>query len=834
MLSINPIKCLCRLFHWPTPHLTTTLHLQNEFALWIATILLTAASSHVLYKSAFLSTSGDVKFLAFVSLWLGRHFLLRLICTVTWVDQYYSSSYNNNNNNYNRDNSNSDNGGWKRRRAFQTWIHARERHRIRWLCRVLCSPYNIHLMVLKLIQSYAMAGQYCDLSAANGVAASAVMLSSGGGVGGGSDDHYYHHHHYYNYSSKGSSSSQNSLFGQGHVTVILALARMWGTLCGLSYAIWALLRGEGGAVSEMIGMVGTMLWKWIKSMTTFVGLSAADLESDRAMSELTMGSTSSVGGGGGGSSKRNRRKQSQQSHSSNDSHHLHRSSNNSGDSDKKSSLDFITGTLTFKLFPSTVRSQALHIQQMRTSDMYRALEKVWDACPPAQLIIAIATAILLVSGWLFSLGGYNWLVGNTTGTIGQEYQSVESNVPVFGGIYHQGNPKNDQFDYWRNQSPFPAPATFDNERPSWISLVLLVISLGTVLSLFFYGRVLLPIPEFVAGTNVLKAIRAESRILGSVGTSGGGGAAGKGSRQKGDRDLPWSEQYKSITTENRLRLYYKVAVMRVIENIWLCVVLPQTEFICRFTEHCEPGPLLWGPSGITGIAGRRFGKGGSLLTSSYDALLKDDYASAIILICTVAITTMLLTAQMTITNRTYLAIMGYISGEWALVDDIDYTPDDHNSSPRSFLQFLMEGFGFISSKSSRRSNSTLMQWDPKRRYQKGDRIAYDDCVYEAISNSPEGPPFDPFLRAAHDFFSDELGHPMTSYMMSCVASSFIILSSNLLAFMAFWRNSGSNYQPIFLCLIASLVGGFAVTHSRERSLTKTSKILDEIAAAAAS
>lgn len=689
-------------------------------------------------------------------------------------------------------------------------------------------------MVLKLIQSYAMAGQYCDMSAANGVAASAVMLSSGGGVGGGSDDHYYHHHHYYNYSSKGSSSSQHSLFGQGHVTVILALARMWGTLCGLSYAIWALLRGEGGAVSEMIGMVGTMLWKWIKSMTTFVGLSAADLESDRAMSELTMGSTSSVGGGGGGSSKRNRRKQSQQSHSSNDSHHLHRSSNNSGDSDKKSSLDFITGTLTFKLFPSTVRSQALHIQQMRTSDMYRALEKVWDACPPAQLIIAIATAILLVSGWLFSLGGYNWLVGNTTGTIGQEYQSVESNVPVFGGIYHQGNPKNDQFDYWRNQSPFPAPATFDNERPSWISLVLLVISLGTVLSLFFYGRVLLPIPEFVAGTNVLKAIRAESRILGSVGTSGVGGAAGKGSRQKGDRDLPWSEQYKSITTENRLRLYYKVAVMRVIENIWLCVVLPQTEFICRFTEHCEPGPLLWGPSGITGIAGRRFGKAGSLLTSSYDALLKDDYASAIILICTVAITTMLLTAQMTITNRTYLAIMGYISGEWALVDDIDCTPDDHNSSPRSFLQFLMEGFGFISSKSSRRSNSTLMQWDPKRRYQKGDRIAYDDCVYEAISNSPEGPPFDPFLRAAHDFFSDELGHPMTSYMMSCVASSFIILSSNLLAFMAFWRNSGSNYQPIFLCLIASLVGGFAVTHSRERSLTKTSKILDEIAAAAAS
>ena len=748
----------------------------------------------------------------FVSLWLGRHFLLRFICTVTWVDTYDGKK-----------DSTKFGGGWKRRRAFQTYIHGQKKsssmyHRIRWLFRV-CSPYNVCLMVVQLIQSYAMAGQYCDVSAANGVA-SAAMLS--GGVGG-ADDHYHHH------SSK--SSSQHGLFGPSpqsnefHITVILALARMWGTLCGLSYAIWALLRGEGGAVSEMIGMVGSMIWRWIKSMTAFVGLSSSNSDSDRAMSELTMGSSSSIGGGGGGSNKRNRRKQAQQNHSANDSHHSHRSSNNSSDSDKKSNLDLITGRLTFKLFPNTVRSQALHIQQLRTSDMYRTLEKVWDICPPAQLLIAIAATIILVSGWLFSLGGYNWLVGSTAGTTGLEYESVESNVPVFGGIYHQGNPKNEQFDYWRNQSPFPAPATFDSQAPSWISLILLVTSLGTVLSLFFYGRVLFPIPEFVAGTNVLKAIRAESRILASGGTSGG---AGKSSRQKGDKDLPWSEQYKSIMAENRLRLYYKVAMMRIIENIWVCVLLPQSEFICRFTEHCEPGPLLWGPSGITGIAGRRFGKGGSMLTSSYDALLKDDTASAIIWIATVVISILLLTAQMTITNRTYLAIMGYISGEWALVDDVEYTPDDHTSSPRSFLQFVMEVFGFAPSKSSRRSNSTLMQWDPKRRYQKGDRIAYDECVYEAISNSPEGPPFDPFLRTAHDLFSDELGQPMTSYMMSCLASSFIIFSSNLLAFMAFWRNSGSNYQPIFLCLIASLVGGFAVTHSRERSLTETSKILTEI------
>ena len=807
------LNWICQVFNWQIPKLNSTLHLRNEFALWIATVLLTAASCHVLYKGSFLSTTGDIKFMLLVSLWLGRHFLLRLICTVTWVDA--SNSHNDR-----------VGGGWKRRRAFQTWIHTRERktslfHRIRWLIS-LFSPYNVHLMVVKFIQSYAMAGQYCDASAANGVA-SAVMMS--GGMGG-TDDH--HHHHY---SSKG---SQNSLFGpfpqsnEGHITVILALARMWGTLCGLSYAIWALLRGEGGAVSDMLGMVGTMIWRWIKSMTSFVGFSSGNSDS-RAISELSMDSSiKSIGG-----SKRSRRKQSQQGHSSNDSHHSHhRNSSNSGDSDKKSSLDFMTGKLTFRFFPSNVRSQALHIQQIRTSDMYRTLEKIWDILPPAQLVIALTTTVCLLSGWLFSLGGYNWLTGNSTGTTGLEYQSVESNVPVFGGPYNPGSSKSNQFDYWRNNSPFPAPATFDNERPSVISLMVLVTSIGTILSLFLYGRVLLPIPEFVAGTNVLKSIRAESRILGSGGTSG---SSGKGSRQKEYKDLPWSEQYKSITAENRLRLYYRVAIVRVIENIWLCVLLPQSEFICRFNEHCEPGPLIWGPSGVSGIEGRRFGKGGSMLSNSYDALQRDDSASVIIWVSTVLITLLLLTAQMTITNRTYLAIMGYISGEWALVDDVDYTPDDQpNTSQRSFFQFLMEGLGFTSSSSSssskfnRRSTSTLMQWDPKRRYQKGDRIAYDECVYEAISNSPEGPPFDPFLRTAHDLFSDELGQPMTSYMMSCLASSFIILSSKLLAFIAFWRNSGSNYQPLFLCLVASLVGGLAVTHSRERSITETSKILDEI------
>jgi len=606
-----------------------------------------------------------------------------------------------------------------------------------------------------------------------------------------------------------------------------------------------------GAVGEMVGLVGGVIWGWTKSCLALVGLSSPSDSLSGFGSELSMGSgTGSSGGGGGGgsSSKRHRRKQYNQSHSGDSQHHSLQGRNSSGAADSDRSLDFVTGKLTFRLFPTAIRSRALHAQQMRTSDMYRALERMWEASPPSQLLIAMLAWTFLICGWLFSLGGYVWLVGNGTGTNGADYQTVESNVPNFGGNPYQNhnNPPNHHSQghhdvaqaaqHWRNQSPFPAPATFDNEAPSWVSLMFLVISFGTAASLLFYGRIMLPIPEFVAGTNVLKAIRAETRILG-----GGTGGMGKSSKLK-DKDLPWAENYKSITTENRLRLYYKVAIIRILENIVLCAILPQTEIVCRITEHCEPGPLLWGPSGVAGIAGRRFGKGTSFLTSSYDALTGDDFATRLIITSIVLITAVMLVAQMTLMNRTYLAIMGYISGEWELVTDGTDDADDAEQSsssdrggrfrPKSWLYDVF-GIGNKPAPShsgrGRSSNSILMQWDPKRRYQKGDRIAYDDAVYEAVSNSPEGPPFDPFLRAAHDLFCDELGHPSSSNMIPCLSMGCVVLASMLLSAMLIWRNAGWNFYPLLLCFAASLVGGYAISHATERSIYGMKVIAEEIA-----
>jgi hypothetical protein len=60
----------------------TTIHLQHEFYLWIAMILLELSSLQALYKhDSFGSIRGDYQFTALVALWLSRFLLLRWLTT---------------------------------------------------------------------------------------------------------------------------------------------------------------------------------------------------------------------------------------------------------------------------------------------------------------------------------------------------------------------------------------------------------------------------------------------------------------------------------------------------------------------------------------------------------------------------------------------------------------------------------------------------------------------------------------------------------------------------------------------------------------------------------
>jgi len=227
--AINLYRLIAKIFDLHLPYLTTTLHLQIEFVLWICTILFIISSSLVLYKQTYLQTWGDWVFLLTVGAWLGRHFLLRLVCTVTWMDPGLVKG-----------------GSWRRRRAFHTWLlqHRRQQnlyHRLRWLLSSI-SPYNIASMLVKFIQTCAMAGQYCDASAANGVASAAMMVVA---TSGGGDDHYLHGHHFSKSSSTHHSHGQHAAvlsFGpRPHSitmnTYMLSLARSWSVTLVIIFSI---------------------------------------------------------------------------------------------------------------------------------------------------------------------------------------------------------------------------------------------------------------------------------------------------------------------------------------------------------------------------------------------------------------------------------------------------------------------------------------------------------------------------------------------------------------------------------------------------------------------
>lgn len=656
--------------------------------------------------------------------------------------------------------------GHNRRKDFRVWMERQKNRRrrrsflqivfgwLKWIVGTL-TPMNLMIKVVGFIKQYGMGGQYCDDSASRGVASAAMLMhGTGGSFGSAGDDH-----HPSFKASKHGHHGQNSVCPQNetHTIAILFLARLWGTICALFSALWELVE-SGDVGGDTMGRVGGTIMGWMKS---FLAVMKPNTNSSSEYSgNQTIG-------------KKSRKKQ-------------HNDPRASSDPD---SLDFMNGNLQmiFQVFPDHIRSKALHIQQMRTSKMYITLQKTWEAFPPAQMQIAIITSLVIFGGWLFYVDDNYRIFFDS---FDEDNANTGSVLPNFG--FHRNSFFDDHHGnggplsaYWGGLTQPRIPDIFNADPPSFLSMVFRIVSFSTAASLLMYGRILLPIPEFVAGTNVLKAVRAEARNLGV-------GAAGRSSLKQ-NKDLPWVERYKSITTENRLRLYYKVGMIRIIENVLLCAILPQTEVVCRMTGHCEPGPLIWGASGVTGISGSRYMRG------AYDALMKDPFTTRTSVLVVAFLSAFLLLAQMTVTNRTYMAIMGYICGEWKLVRD--GTGTERNSFFGKYL---------ASPPLRRTSSSTIMQWDPKRRYTKGDRIVYDFYVYEAMSNSPEGPPFDTYLRAAHDLFNEELGHRSTSSLLSNTSMGCLIIASILCGSMFFWKSAGWNFLPLLLMTAACAVAGSVI------------------------
>jgi hypothetical protein len=273
-------------------------------------------------------------------------------------------------------------------------------------------------------------------------------------------------------------------------------------------------------------------------------------------------------------------------------------------------------------------------------------------------------------------------------------------------------------------------------RPRWPEVFFFMTCVGTLMSLVYYFRVFLPIPDQVAGGNVIKDLRTEARSS----TTG----SKKSSRTvKDNQDSAWPERSRPIATENRFRLSFRVRVIRMIEALFVCSILPRTKYICRATGHCPEGAQVWELTRIlypTGIS-TPLRRDGNVTLGSMES---DRFSALLTAVSIVLVSYYLLVGENAVLNKTYLAIMAYVSNEWNLVEN----PDLSLPPP---------------------------VWDPRRRYKKGDLILFPpsgprQSVYRATANNPEGKPSNLQMRIEQDLFCKELGHPATSSMLSSLSA----------------------------------------------------------------
>lgn len=307
--------------------------------------------------------------------------------------------------------------------------------------------------------------------------------------------------------------------------------------------------------------------------------------------------------------------------------------------------------------------------------------------------------------------------------------------------------------------------------PSWARIFFFMSCGGTMLSVWLYGRISFPIPDLVAGTNVLKALRNEGK-----GTSG---KSQKGRVQKDLQDGPWAEVYKSIVVENRFRLACTVSLLRIIDALFCCAILPRTVYVCRATGHCPSSPAVQELSQILYPQGisepYREDRG---YTSMFESINPDRGSAVITILSVVVVSAVILLAQLITLNKSYLATMGHLAGEWKLVQ--------------------------------RKGKEVASQWDPRRRYKKGDMIVYSypgfrQSIYMATTNSPEGRPFDFFLRATHDLFRHELGHQSTSEIITSIVKVHVAFMAIISCTILYYMIMGYSEQSLVTTLFANMV-----------------------------
>jgi hypothetical protein len=291
--------------------------------------------------------------------------------------------------------------------------------------------------------------------------------------------------------------------------------------------------------------------------------------------------------------------------------------------------------------------------------------------------------------------------------------------------------------------------------PSWGHVILVVATAGVGAGLwtsFWYRRVVAPMPDQVVGTGMAQELQHDARAAASSSSGGGSGIGGGGNTAGGvgsgvgsgklggssaskaaaaaktrEQELLTSWPERARPLEGRVRLERNVRVLRWVEAVLLCGILPRTKWLCRATGHCPP-PRLWELSRVLYPIGvstplRKDGVQPA-------ALFVGGWVSAVWILLSITILVhVLLLAHSVILNKTYLATVAYVSNEWDPVEEEVGTPSSSSAAQAASAE------------------PSPPAWDPRRRYKKGDRVTYYPAatgsrraVYRAAVNAPMDPP----------------------------------------------------------------------------------------------
>lgn len=272
-------------------------------------------------------------------------------------------------------------------------------------------------------------------------------------------------------------------------------------------------------------------------------------------------------------------------------------------------------------------------------------------------------------------------------------------------------------------------------------------------------------------------------------------------------DLSWAEQYRSIVAENRFSLLSKSSSIRFAENLLVCALFPRTSFSCRFTGHCPEGPTLSElskvlyPVGITSVL-----RTDGIYQNQFSLMISDWYTAILIALSIVVITFSAIFTQAATLDRSYLSTMGHLVGGWTVLVENNRNLDGIKASP----------------------------WDPRRRYKKGDLICQTfpgfgtHTIYVATTNQPEGRPFDLSLRATHDLFRNECGHPATSRLIAFFTKIQMMLVMTLMVLIFGCYVLDYYYGSLMWILAANVVAAYGTIRETVNDVSEIQTIAKEI------